>query len=712
MNKLFSLLVLVSLTFSTLVPLQAQQPTQPAADEVVRISTNLVQLDAVVTDKDGNPKKDLTAADFEVLQDGKPQKLVSATYVDTDFPDQPVAQTRIDKTAPLAPPTRTRLENTGRLLTFVVDDGNCDVSPLGMKATREGLEKFVREQMRPDDLVAIYQTRTGSSMLQQFTSDKAQLLRTISKIRWHLRPVFCPEDPFQGHSSGRETSFERANREKMENRGRDSRVGSLAGVLRFVIRGLQKLPGRKSIYLFSDGIYFLSSGSGIRSPSGFPNQRFRMTDVMDYMKDLVDAANRASVVIYTIDVRGVGTTYGGITASEWFEGDQPGRVSGMSGGIDPDSRSGLFYLADETGGKFYHDANDLNRLVRKAISQEKGYYRIGYQPDEDTFKGKRFNKIEIKVKRPDLSVRSHSGFLGVTDESLRSKKRTGDSELYEAIVSPLPHAGLDLHLTAFFGSTEPEGGFMRTAVYLDGEQLSFVDEPNGLKKAVFDVVAVTLDQKNEVVEDFNRTHTIRFPAAYLAEVQQKGLVYSANIPVKKPGMYNFRVAIRDVNSKQIGSAGQPIEVPDLTKNNLVLSELNLGEVAASDSQLLVMSGDKVESGFAAVTTVSSPAVRRFRPGAMLGYSYKIYNAAIDKTTRKPNLTVQVRLYRDGEVIKEDPAQLAAQVEPQADLRRIGNHGTLRLPEDLPAGAYALQVVIKDSKSNKTTSQWIDFEVIR
>lgn len=85
------------------------------------------------------------------------------------------------------------------------------------------------------------------------------------------------------------------------------------------------------------------------------------------------------------------------------------------------SQSGMVYLADETGGRFYDDANDLNVPMRRALNLEKGYYLIGYQPDADTFKSKRFNKIEIKVKRPELSVRSRSGFFGVTDESLRRK---------------------------------------------------------------------------------------------------------------------------------------------------------------------------------------------------------------------------------------------------------------------------------------------------
>lgn len=727
MNKLVSLLILVSLTLSTLAPVYAQQPAQSPAEDVVRISTNLVQIDAVVTDKDGNPSKDLTAADFEVLQDGKPQKIVSVSYVNTEIPAQPVASKKTDKKATIAPPIRTRLENAGRVLTFVVDDGNCASSGLGMMAAREALEKFVNEQMRPDDLVAIYQTRSGSSVLQQFSSDKAQLLRVASKIRWYPPRGMCSSEatgdffdaarltsytkPIDGSPIKIESDRDRENRNRIENRARGNQVVGLIGVLRYITRGLEKVAGRKTVFLLSDGIPLFETASDLKGTINNPMATMRIGDARFAMIDMIDSANRASIVFNTIDVRGVMSPDGGITAQDWFDSDESSQISARRSAAISNSQSGMFYLANETGGRFYDDANDLTVPVRRALNLEKGYYLIGYQPEEDTFKSKRFNKISIKVKPAGLRVRSRSGFFSVTDESLRPKTRTGDSELYEAIASPLPNSGLDIKLTAFFGNKVSEGSFVRTFLHLDGEQLSFVDEPNGIKKGVFDVVAVTLNEKNEVVEDFNGTHTIRFPAANLADVRQNGLIYTAEIPVKKPGTYNFRVAVRDVTSKQLGSAGQQIEVPDLKKNNLVLSELTIGEVALRDGRPVMPSVQKAENAFAAVATVSNPAIRHFRPGATLGYSYKIFNAELDKATRQPKLTVQVRIYREGQVITEGAPQ-AAQLDPQTDLARISDYGHVRLPAEALTGDYALQIIIKDLQTNKTTSQWIDFEVMR
>ena len=745
MNRVVSSLLLASLALAIINPIRGQQqsqPQQPAADDIVRISTNLVQVDAVVTDKNGNPIKDLTAADFEVFQDGKPQKVVSLTYVSTEQTEsqpvatQPVNVDKVDKKAPLAPPTRMRVANAGRVLTFIVDDGSCSTSQLGMQSAKDGLEKFIVEQMRPDDLVAIYQTRSGSSMLQQFTSNKSDLMRVVRKIRWYPPRGACANegtgdfyDPARVttglKSQARPVDFEsardRANKNQVENRLRDNQVVGLIGVLRYITRGLQKVPGRKTVFLLSDGIPLFNLDAESRGAPGSPGMTTsRVSDAAGVMNDLIDSANRASVVFNTIDVRGV-TIPGAISAQDDFDnivgrggtGDvhATSRVSESREASAQSLQSGMNYLAEQTGGRFYHDSNNLSIPMKRALNLEKGYYLIGYQPDEDTFKGKRFNRIEVKVKRPELSVRSRSGFLGITDEALRPKKRSGDSELYEAIVAPLPKAGLNLHLTAFFGNTEQGGSFVRTLLHLDGEQISFVDEPNGMKKAVFDVVAVTLNEKNEVVDEFNRTHTIRFPGAYADEINRKGLIYNADIPVKKPGVYNFRVAIRDQGSKLLGSAGQQIEVPDLKKHNLLLTGLTVGEVELKGGKPIMPSIEKTESGFSAVVSVSDPAIRRFQPGAIVGYAYKILNADLDKATRQPNVTVQVRLFRDGKVFLDGGTQ-PGKFEPQADMTRISDYGYLRLQPEAPAGDYALQVVVRDTKSNETTSQWIDFEVVK
>jgi hypothetical protein len=369
----------------------------------------------------------------------------------------------------------------------------------------------------------------------------------------------------------------------------------------------------------------------------------------------------------------------------------------------------LFFLANETGGNFYQNQNFLDVSVRRALSLEKGYYLIAYQPDDETFKGKNFNKIEIKLKRPELKVSSRTGFFGKTDEANKPKKRTGESELYDAIIAPLPRAGLNLQLTAFFGNTPAEGNFVRSLMHLEGKEITFVDEPNGFKKAVFDVVAVTLNEKNEVVDEFTRTHTFKIEAAAIPLIKQNGLIYTTDVPVKKAGTYNFRVAVRDAASRALGSASQIVQVPDLKKNKLFLSGLTLTQLDQS-GKFFIPSAVKPENAISLTVSSAVPAIRRFRRGAILAYAYTIYNSQLDVSTTQPKLSIQMNLYHEGKLMSEGKPQ-PADLEKQTDLSRINDYAYLRLNQNVQPGDYVLQIIVKDLIANQMAAQSVDFEII-
>jgi VWFA-related protein len=716
--KKFSLALILSLL--TAISILAQQPnaTPPAdEDDVVKITTKLVQLDAIVTDDKGNQVTDLTADDFEILQDGKPQKISNLTYVRTVTSDAVPTETRkIAKNTVIAPPPiKSRVAGSGRLLTFIVD--NCNTSRTSMYAIREALLKFVEKQMLPTDAVAVYQTRGGASLLQQFTSDREQLLRIIRKVSWVPSPG-CENsvDFFEAaradvtiKASGEgaksfESAATKARREAAEDSRRDAQTVGIVGVMRYIVSGLERLGGRKVVFLLSDGI-------PLKTRDGKTTLRVRQA-----LQDLTDLANRASVVFNTIEPRGVDSPdiFG---AGDEILPDRPNAAlpSGTDGvaadrrNQERDAQEGMYFLAEETGGKFYRNNNFLDVPVQRALNLEKGYYLLAYQPDDDeTFKGKNFNKIEIKVRRPGLKIASRSGFLGRTDEEIKQKKRIGDGGLYEAIIAPLPETGLSLQLTAFFTNTPGGGNFVRSLLHLDGNDITFIDQPNGGKKAIFDIVAVTLNENNEVIDDFNRTHSVTVPAASIPLIKQNGLIYAVDVPVKKDGTYYYRVAVRDATSKLLGTASQVIQVPDLKKDSIFLSGLMLSQIDIN-GKFSVPSIINASKPISAANSTAIPAIRQFRRGMFLAYSYTLYKPAIDKATNKPNLTVQVNLYRDGKIITERPPQ-AAQLEAQSDWSRVNDYGYLRLKPNMEPGDYVLQVIVRDMLTQQATSQWIDFQV--
>lgn len=694
----------------------------PETDDVVRITTKLVRVDAIVTDKDGKHVTDLSLKDFELYQDGKKQELSGVTYIRTDPAMGPVQITntlKTDKNASPTPSVRLRPNDAGRMIAFVVDDGNCLSTTVGMRAAREGLLKFIREQMMPNDRVAIYQTRAGSSMLQQFTNDKNILLRSAGKVRWYPPTGGCALGDGSFNAAAKDNSFdklgpngsstkqiesdaEKAIRHRNEDRMQDAQTVGTLGVLRYVVSGLARVPGRKVLFLLSDGVPV------------YRQDRITM-DSLSAVKQVTELANRASVVINTVDSRGV-YDVGMIEARDEVRTTNEdlgitNRISGDRYASDRSRQDGLSLIADETGGKFYKNSNDLDSPIRQGLSIEKGYYLLSYEPEDETFKGKKFNKVEIKVTRPELTVASRSGFMGVTDESLAPKKRQGDSELYEALTAPLANAGLGLSLTAYHVNTGERSDIVRSLVHIDGNDLVFVDDA-GQKKANFDVVAVTLNEKNEVVDEFTRSHTIKVEAAALPMIEKYGLIYSADVTIKKPGNYNFRMAIRDTNSKMIGTTAQPVEISDLQKKDIFVAGLTIS-LADADGKFIIPQAADAANSVSLIQTSTGPAVRKFKQNSIIAYAYTIYNAKLDAASGQPKLTIQLNLYRNGELISEGKPQPADLVK-QTDMRRINDHGFLRLNSKVDIGDYTLQLIVKDLLAPQKQSTWTqstDFEVV-
>lgn len=706
--KHFIFTVFLTLLFVLSVFAQKPTPTPPNNDEndVVKISTNIVQLDAIVTDKKGNPINNLTAEAFEILQDGKPQKITNFSYIsragDSATTEQTLAPKQNQKSQ--IPPVSFRPKEIGRVITFIVDDGNWASTQLGMIAAKEGLEKFVKEQMQPNDVVAIYRTRAGASLLQQYTSDKGQLLQVIKKIRWF--PPGGPVSNIKGSNDEAEiggrlkvngqTSERTEDKDKLEKLmdfTREKQSFGIFGTLRYVIKGLYPQSGRKIVFLLSNSL------------------QNRTSDSDRLIKETAALANRASVVINSIDINGVSIP-GMIGAMAEVEG--AARVNGEKTtntfvsdvNNEANSQSGLSLIASETGGKFYHDTNFLDVPIEKALKLEKGYYLLAYEPEDETFKGKNFHKIQVKLKRDDLQVSSRSGFYGITDEEIRPKPRTEDGELYYALTAPIPNADLNMRLSAYFANNPTKGNFIRALLYIDGKDITFLDEPGNTKKVVFDMVAVTLNEKNEVIDDTNRTATVHIPIDRVEEVRRDGLVYSVNVPVKKDGLYTFRTALRDTAAKRLGSSSQIIEVPNLSKNKLLISGLIISGIDSKGNLLPTESG---ESAFSSVVSQSIAAIRKFKRNSVVAYTYTLYNAK-PEAANLPKLTVQTNLYYDGKIYAEGQPQ-PADIGKQADLNRINDFGYLKLNAEIPTGDYVLQVIIKDLTTNQTTSQWIDFEVV-
>ena len=701
-------LALLALVVSAAAQTPSPSATPPEDDgDVVKISTTLIQLDVVVTDKKGNQVTDLKPGDFEIYENGEKQDITNFSYIFNQTENKPQnnkATNSTDKFSVPPPPAKLKLEQVKRTYAIVVDD--LGLSFESISAVKYALKKTVSEQMREGDLVAIIRTGGGIGALQSFTSDKRQLLAAIEKIKWNPRgrgdiSAFAPLSSLsaQSNDSAKAQADEEAERVNAELRSETFSVGTL-GALSYVIRGMKELPGRKSIMLVSEGFQILTKEHGIPTT----------TRVLDNLKLLADLANRASVIFYTLDPRGLDVP-SALTAADDTAGFTPGQVSQRLEDRHSnflDSQDSLVYLARETGGTAYVNRNRLDNGLREAIEDQSGYYLIAYQPDSETFdpKKNKFNKFKVRVKRDGLKVRYRSGFFGISDEKIAQTAQTPTQQIYTALTSPFGASDISLGLNALFTNDETAGNFVRSLININAGDLSFTKETNGLRKANFDIVAMTFGDNGTPINQVAKNYTIQVSEENYLIMLKKGFIYNLLLPIEKPGAYQFRVALRDSATGKIGSASQFIEIPNLDKKRLALSGVVLS--ALTPDELNKNTPGQIQNSGS--NTFSDTALRQFRHGTVLRYDYIIYNAATNPT----KLTVQAKLFRDNQIVLEgEPSEL--DTSKQTDLRRIEAAGAVTLGKDLPPGNYVLQILVNDENAKEKYSvaaQVVDFEIVQ
>ncbi len=701
----------------------AQDTSQKDKDDVVRISVTLVQVDAVVIDKKGRYVTNLKPGDFEISEDGKRQQITNFSYVETQPATLPANH------AEDLPPARLRPESVRRTIALVVDDLGLSFESLAY--VRTALKKFVNEQMQPGDLVAIVRTSAGMGALQQFTNDKRVLNAAIEHVRWNGFgrngiSAFSAVGGSPGRSISAGDSDTDPQKETVEQfREELFTVGTLGGV-NFVIRALRELPGRKSILLFSDGFQLFSTTRADL------NQR-----VFQTVRRLTDLANRSSVVIYTMDARGLQTA--GLNATDRTNSmgtqlDRSGIVPQIRTGMEPEeirnqllmrhqellnTQDGLHYLAAQTGGFFIRDTNDLNQGIRQVLDDQRGYYLLGYVPEASSFRTTRtgvpFHKISVKVKDPGLRVRSRTGFYGVSDEVLRPKPQTAVQQLLTALTSPFASGEIRLKLTSLFGHDQKAGDFVRSILHIDPSEITFTQEPDGQHKGVIDVAAFTFGENGEMVNQESREYTFRVPEAEFDRFKRQGLLYNLTVPIKKPGAYQLRVAVRDAASEKTGSANQFIEVPDVAQKRLALSGLVVGgsDPGKQTPQGAIEVINAAEGRADASDVESGPSERIFRRGMQLHFGLAIYNATVAGAGR-PQLEGQVIMLRDGKALYTSQPT-AIDLTGQTDWKQVVAGGKLQLGSQLEPGEYVLQVIVTDRLAKEPfnrTTQWIDFEIVK
>lgn len=732
---LFGTAIIASNTFA-----QQTAPTPPKEDEpVIKISTNLIQIDVTVTDKNGKLVTDLTQSDFELYENGEKQEISNFSIVSRskggatagDAGNQAGSPSGVGNPGSAGAPVRSEVRRT---IALVVDD--LSLSFASVFHTRVALRKFVNEQMQPGDLVAIIRTGGGVGALQQFTGDKRLLLAAIEKIRWNpfggsvdaLTPIGQNDSEISERfrvesdavASGNPKTFvgiltresvadtktmDYKASKNMAKADESSYALTSYGVIKYIIAGMAKLPGRKTMMLFSDGFELGGDTGKAKGSAAF-----------DFLQDVTDLANRSSVVVYTFDTRGLQSM--SITASdstyEIIDGHR-GQKEQIRTKDFKESQDGLTYLANQTGGKALLNSSDLNGGIDRALYEQTGYYLLGYVPDADSFDAtkRRFNKFEVKVKRPGVKASYRSGFFSsAAAEGPRPQLTTAEREMADTLMSPFAQSDIALNMNALYADDATDGAYVRSFLHINAQDLTFSDTADGWKTATFDVAAVMFGDGGVPVENKESKYTIKTRGATYETMLKKGFVYVLMVPVKAPGLYQYRVALRDFSSGKIGSAMQVVEVPNLSKHKLTVSSLAVENVSMAIWQNIADGkvGNKPGQIQVPSSILYDTVLRQFQSGTVLRYGFEVYNAKAERPA-VPHLETQAKILQSNRVVVQgNPVKFDASAQP--DPKHVKISGNMLLNNNLQAGDYVLQVVVTDTVSKQVSTQIFPFEIVK
>lgn len=709
--KLAAAVLLIAASSATFAQDARPTPT-PDEKDVVKITTALVQIDVTVTDRKGNIIRDLKPEEFEIFENGEKQPISNFSFVTSIKETASPAKSDGESQGAPIPAARLRPEQVRRTVALVVDDLNLSFESVHF--VRRALRKYVDEQIQPGDLVAIIRTSGGIGALQQFTSDRRQLIAAIERIKWYpianTSGAFAPiegtpqlaGEQFETPGSGPGERSPAALQKEYQDFRRDVFSTGTLGALDYVIRGMQELPGRKSLMLVSDGFYLYTSNA-----SGPPE----ISRTFRGLQALVDVANRASVVVYTMDARGLQPT--AQRAEDKTETVDYASTQGLITGRTTelfDKQDGLVFLARETGGIAIINNNDLNGGIRRMLDDQ-SYYLLGYLPDTETFdpEKRRFNRLTVRVSRPDAVVRYRSGFFAAADaERAPGGPATAGMTITDALTSPFSANGVELTLNTVFTVVGKET-YLRSFLHIAAKDLKFEQQPNGKLKAEFDILAMSFGDNGVPVDKQDITAFLDISPEEHRKIVADGFVYGFVFPVRRPGAYQMRVALRDKGSAKVGSANQFVEMPDLRKQELTLSGIILENL--TNQQWLRITGQSGNTG-AEITTdpLNDTSRRRFRRGTILRYGLEVFNIRASGG-RSPKVTAQARIFRNGRAVfvgRDTPIDGGGS---RSDTLPFA--GGVTLGTDMEPDDYILQIVVTEAAGGKkrVASQFVQFEIV-
>jgi VWFA-related protein len=570
------------LLFCTIISAQTkpeQKPEPPGeAQDVIKFETSLVQTDVMVFDKNGRFVDGLKPEMFQLKINNAPREISFFEKVTSGLNNSAQPAVAVE---PNSIDARKR-EAQRRAVIFYVDD--LHLAPDSLVRTRQALLDFIDHRISDNDLVAITSPSGQIGFLQQLTSSKDALRSAVARLNYRANPKLDMDKPPMSEylalkiREGDEQAITyfiqevqkqncyrtraglicsvspQSARQLVKNRANEIAVESAPAtddtlrLLEGLMRTAAQLPGRKLVFVISDG-FFLND---------------KKTGSLDRIKKVTDAAGRAGVVIYTLDARGIVGDSIDINRPM----DDKGLLTVAGIGELAASQDGLNALAKDTGGQALRNTNlPMHEWVEKVMDETSNYYLLAWKPDNDEQKRGKFKNIEITIpSRPDLKVRVRGSYFKSAALPLLTTKKKKDKDPLKArdddmrlvIDAPVSQNEIPTALDLHFNQMPGFGTSVMATISIDDSALTF-DLTDGKLAADVDIGGIFYDEKGKPINSFVGRLRI-FPKEGAPKQKRSIYQFSTLVP---GGLYQVRIGIRDLKSSRAGSAIDWITVPKI-----------------------------------------------------------------------------------------------------------------------------------------------------
>jgi VWFA-related protein len=665
------------------------QQSAPALSEqreskgpVFRGDVNLIVVDVVVRDRSGAIVRGLTANDFEIREDNRPQQVVSFNVeeVTTTVPSGQVvpqvltagvgpSDSKTDAAATTSPPVAepiTREDLAGRRLIVLLFDLSSMQAEELERAVRAAVE-YVDNQMAAADLVAIATIDTTLKVVSDFTGDREQVKAALGQfvavdaVGFETPAAETAATDETAAATGEATTSDSAEYDLFNN---DARLRAL----RTLADALAPVEQKKSILYFSGGM----------TRSGGDNQV--------ELRAATTAAVRANVALYPVDTRGLQAVVPGGDASR-ASARGVGAFSGRGVSQQFDrlfaSQDTLQTLAADTGGRAFTDTNDFGEAFTQVQRDTSSYYLLGYS-STNSVKDGRFRRISVRVKRPDLRVDHRAGYYAERDFA-HTGRQDRERQLEEQIGAPVSATDLPVVVSSGFFRMANDRYYVPLSVAVSGAPLR-----NSQQKSTLDVLGVIRDEQGRPVGRIRETLDVGADARGQPSRQ---VLYQSGLTLP-PGRFAVKVVVRENAGGAMGSFETGVFVPDLRQAPVKVSSVTLSTLVRPVAGRRRSESPLVREGVELLPSLSH-VVDRDRK---MYFYYEVYDPAA--ANGRPSLKTSLSFYRGTVKVFETPLVERSELD-------VADRRAALFQFEVPAasfkpGLYTCQVNIVDDVAGTFT----------